>query len=158
MVAVFDAASYVYNRYKKEFKEEIDEMKLHKLLYFAQRESIIQTGEILFEATFSAWKFGPVLKEIRYAYKEKSFLKEIKASVVVEMKPIMDRIFSDYAGKDSWSLSRLTHGEVSWQKSRIGIPEEVNGDRAMAVEDIREDAERIKARREKLVRLGLYKE
>lgn len=155
MVNVFDAASYVYNRYNNEFGEKIDEMKLHKLLYFAQRESIIQTDNLLFDATFSGWKFGPVLKEIRRAYKENLFSKKIRPDIIKEMEPIMDRIFADYASKDSWSLSRLTHGEFSWQKSRIGIPEEVNGDIPMENSDIWEDAKRIKSRREKLVQLGL---
>lgn len=154
MVSVFDAASYVCNRYSNEFGERIDEMKLHKLLYFAQRESIIQTDKLLFEATFSGWKFGPVLKEIRRAYKENSFSKEIRPDAIEEMKPVMDRIFADYATKDSWSLSRLTHGELSWQRSRIGIPDEANGDKPMDNSDIWEDAKRIKIRREKLVQLG----
>lgn len=52
MERLLDVASYVYNRYRKEFREEIDEMKLHKLLYFAQRESLIQTGKPLFTEDF----------------------------------------------------------------------------------------------------------
>jgi len=39
----------------------------HKLLYFAQRESIIQTDTPLFDASFYGWRFGPILKEIREA-------------------------------------------------------------------------------------------
>ena len=35
-------------RYQKEFGERISEMKLHKLLYFTQRESLIQLGEPMF--------------------------------------------------------------------------------------------------------------
>ena len=41
MVSVNTAASYIYEKYKSEFGTTIDEMKLHKLLYFAQWESII---------------------------------------------------------------------------------------------------------------------
>mgnify|MGYP000190729420 FL=1 len=36
MVSVNTAASYIYEKYKSEFGTTIDEMKLHKLLYFAQ--------------------------------------------------------------------------------------------------------------------------
>ena len=43
MVSVNTAASYIYEKYKSEFGTTIDEMKLHKLLYFAQRDSIIHT-------------------------------------------------------------------------------------------------------------------
>jgi len=155
MVNVFDVASYVFYRYKKEYGKKIDEMKLHKLLYFAQRESLIQKDTPMFDATFYGWKFGPVLKEIRGAYKENSFSENLRSDVVNEIELIMDKIFREYADKGSWSLSRLTHGEISWQNSRIGIPEDANGDKPMDIQDIRLDAERIKSRREMLTQLGL---
>ena len=48
MVSVAKAASYIYKRYMEEKGTCIDEMKLHKLLYLSQRESIIVTGEPMF--------------------------------------------------------------------------------------------------------------
>ena len=41
MDSIVDIAKYLIDRYKMVSKEDniIDEMKLHKLLYFAQRES-----------------------------------------------------------------------------------------------------------------------
>ena len=91
-----NVAGYIATRYKDEYKADIDEMKLHKLMYFAQREAYV--------------------------------------------------IFERYAGKSSWSLSRLTHGELSWRNSRIGIKDEVNSDNPISNEDIIKDAARIKAR------------
>ena len=148
-------ASYVCNRYFGEFGLKIDEMKLHKLLYFAQRESLIQRQEPLFDAVFYGWKFGPILKEIRIAYRDDSFYTSIPDDVVDRITPIMDKVFEEYAGKDSWSLSRLTHGEYAWKNSRIGIPDGENGDLPMKLEDIRMDANRIRERREMLSQLGL---
>lgn len=158
MVNVISVASYIFKKYKSEFGATIDEMKLHKLLYFAQREALIQTGKPLFDATFRGWKYGPILKEIRDLYKNNSFVAVTCRSDIDEMKPIIDAVSEQYAEKDSWSLSRLTHGEYSWKKSREGIPENVNSDRAISVEDIRVDADRVKARRELLKQLGLSKE
>lgn len=155
MVNVNVAASYIFERYQSEFGVTIDEMKLHKLLYFAQRESIIQTGDPLFNATFRGWKYGPILKEIRGSYKNDSFAPVTCHSDIAELKPIIDTVFEQYAEKDSWSLSRLTHGEYSWRKSREGVPENVNSDNAIKIEDIRVDADRVKARRELLNQLGL---
>ena len=40
-------------------------MKLHKLLYFTQRESLAITGEAMFVETFEGWKFGPVSRLVR---------------------------------------------------------------------------------------------
>ena len=68
---------------------------------------------------------------------------------------ILEKVLEEYAAKDSWSLSRLTHGEMSWKNSRIGIPEEQNSDNPMKLEDIVADAERIKSRRKMLNELGL---
>lgn len=155
MENLMNVASYIYDRYNKTKGEKIDEMKLHKMLYFAQRESFIQNDEPLFGETFYGWKFGPVLKEIRSAYRENSFYSHIEEESVSRIKDIMDKIFEEYADKDSWSLSRLTHGEISWKNSRNGISDNANSDFPIDVEDIRKDAERVKNRRQGLAILGL---
>ena len=55
MEDVVKIASYICLRYRRRFGRKIDEMKLHKLLYFTQRESIIRTGEPLFGDCFEAY-------------------------------------------------------------------------------------------------------
>ena len=47
MLDVVKVASYISRRYEQTFGVRIDEMKLHKLLYFVQRETLIQTDEPL---------------------------------------------------------------------------------------------------------------
>ena len=155
MEKVLNIAAHIAQDYFSEYGQQIDEMKLHKLMYFAQRESIIQTGEPLFNATFYGWKYGPVLKEIRSAYKDGTFASIIPIKFIKDCSQILKKVLEEYAGKDSWSLSRLTHGEMSWKNSRIGIPEEANSDNPMNLQDIIADAKRIKARREMLNGLGL---
>lgn len=155
MENLMSVASYVFNRYQDTMGEKIDEMKLHKLLYFAQRESIIQKNEPLFTEVFYGWKFGPILKEIRSAYRDNTFLSVVDEDIVSRIKGIMDKVFEEYASKDSWSLSRLTHGEISWKNSRKDIPDGANSDNPMSFDDIIKDAERIKQRRIGLANLGL---
>lgn len=155
MEKLMNVASYICNRYSKEYGARIDEMKLHKLLYFAQREALIQNREPLFDAVFYGWKFGPVLKEIRFAYRDDSFSEYVPQDVILRMLPIMNKVFEEYAGKDSWSLSRLTHGEFSWRNSRQGVSDGENSDNPMNVDDIRTDADRIRKRREMLLKFGL---
>lgn len=155
MSGVLMVAAYLCSRYEKEFGEKIDEMKLHKLMYFAQRESLIRTGEPLFRATFRGWKYGPVLKELREPYRNPELLPKVKEKDAAALAPVMDVIFSEYAGKDSMSLSRLTHGEISWKKSRKGISPAENSDKPMNLGDIRLDAQRIRQRREQLADQGL---
>lgn len=151
-----NVAAYIANKFLSTYGQKIDEMKLHKLMYFAQRESFIQKNEPLFPATFYGWKYGPILKEIRGAYREGTFENIVLQNFVDEnSSTILDNVFADYAEKDSWSLSRLTHGEISWKNSRIGIAQDDNSDRPMNNDDIRKDAKRIRERREMLAQLGL---
>lgn len=150
MLDVKKAATYIYTRYKKETGVPIDEMKLHKLLYFAQRESIIQTGLPMFTDRFYGWKYGPVLKNVRELYKNGQF--ESCASSVSDVETdlyrrVFDKVFSQYASRDAISLSRLSHGELSWKNSRKGMMPWEQGDKELSVKDIYKDAERIKSRR-----------
>ena len=148
MKDMMTVAAYIYDRYQREFNEKIDEMKLQKLMYFAQRESLIRTGEPMFEGDFYGWRFGPVLKDLRTPYKDESFAPEVTDEDMAGAKEILDEVFKAYAGKDSWSLSRLTHGEICWKRSRKGISPYDRSDNMIPLEDIRLDAKRMKDRRE----------
>lgn len=154
MVNVLTVAACICGRYQEAYGEKIDEMKLHKMMYFAQRESLIQTGEPLFDATFRGWKYGPVLKEIRRPYQEDA-MPPVTAGEAAAVMPILDTVFADFADKDSFSLSRLTHGEISWRRSRKGVAPAANSDNPIHTDDIRLDAQRIKERRELLAKHGL---
>ena len=154
MEDVMNVAAYITNRYLAEYKQPIDEMKLHKLMYFAQRESFIQNHTPLFNAIFYGWKYGPILKEVRSAFKDKTIESLQPHEFNEDLTSLFDRIFKDYAEKSSWSLSRLTHGELSWKNSREGIPAEKTSDNPMSTDDISKDADRIRDRRNMLSQLG----
>lgn len=152
MKDVKTVAAYICSRYEAEHGERIDEMKLHKLLYFAQRENLIEKDEPLFEGDFYGWRFGPVLTAIRDTYKNDAFEKDVDLG---EDRKIVDTVIDEYADKDSWSLSRLTHGEISWKRSRRGVAPSESSSNLMPLEDIRDDADRMRKRRQTLDRYGL---
>lgn len=68
MVDVHTIASYISQRYEYQYGSRIAEMKLQILLYFMQRECIVQTGSPLFEAIFYAHTLGPYIPEVHAAY------------------------------------------------------------------------------------------
>lgn len=146
MADVVKIASYICMRYQQQYCKDIDEMKLHKLLYFTQRESIIQTGEPLFEDCFEAWKYGPVMVSIRQKYRDNALHEELSPETIKNYKSVFDMVFETYAQKDSWSLSSITHGEYAWQKARQKVTAE-SQHVLIITDDIREDAERVKIRR-----------
>lgn len=147
MEDVVKVASYICQRYQRQFGKRIDEMKLHKLLYFTQRESIIQTGEPIFEDCFEAWKYGPVLVSIRQLYKDNALHEPLPDSTEAQYRSIFDSVFNFYALKDSWSLSSITHGEYAWCQARQKVDIDGKSHELMRTDDIRKDAERVKQRR-----------
>ena len=155
MKDMMTVASYICNRYQAEHGERIDEMKLHKLLYFAQREALIQTGKPLFDGDFQGWRFGPVAADIRKPYRDDAFNPAVSDADMGEDREILDYVFENYARKDSWSLSRLTHGEICWKKSRKGIAPTESSSNLIPLDDIRLDADRIRERRAMLNQYGL---
>lgn len=48
MEHILDVAGYILKRYHEVTKESLDEMKLHKLLYFTQRETFTILGKAAF--------------------------------------------------------------------------------------------------------------
>lgn len=147
MMKVEKVASYIYHRYQEDFKEKISEMKLHKLLYFTQRESIIQKGTPMFEDAFLAWRYGPVLVKVRGLYANGLLDNLPSEEEIRDNQAVFDFVFGYYAPKDAWSLSILSHGEYSWSHARGNLLPNENGNVPLAVEDIHKDAERIKLRR-----------
>ena len=143
MNKILDIAKYLTKKHKDEKKEEIDELKLHKLLYFSQKESIMLTNDFLFEEDFEGWYLGPINKLVRKEFeiikmgKEDISLKDIE-------KKIIDRVFDRYKDIDSYKLSNLSHKEYSWIKSRIGLKRGEKGNQKLLKEDIKIDAERYK--------------
>lgn len=143
MEKIIDVAQYIFEEYKRQTSEVIDEMKLHKLLYFAQRESLAITNEPLFEGDFEGWKYGPVCKEIRKSITPDGVLDSF-GEVSEECKYIINNIIQEYGSLASWKLSEISHKEYSWKNSRTGFKEGENGNRKIKLEDIRLDAQKVR--------------
>ncbi len=147
MESVTDVATFICSEFLDKFDRPIDEMKLHKLLYFVQRRSLADTDAPMFDAIFHAWKYGPVMPEIRSLYKTGS-LQGQKAFLSAPSQQIVLAVMKELAGSDSMLLSSISHGELSWQRARERGERGESDD--MRLDDIHEDAMRYRKRRELL--------
>lgn len=137
----------LYDMYLSRFGERMDEMKMHKLMYFAQRESLMDTDNLLFDEVFYGWKFGPVLMSVREEYRNAVPYSDVAQTVDEFTRALLEKVMTRYAGRSSWSLSRLSHDEVSWKHAREGLNPEDNGTVPLAEKMMRVDAVREKAQR-----------
>ena len=144
MERIIDVAQYIYDEYKRQSGEVIDEMKLHKLLYLSQRESLAITNEPLFPEAFEGWKYGPVSKEVRALYTEDGMYYEDRRPLSAEATYIVKNVILQYGGLASWKLSEISHKEISWRNARKDLAPGENGNRPLSIDDIRKDAEKVR--------------
>ena len=139
-------AKTLYDMYYSQFNKSMDEMKMHKLMYFAQRESLMYNHDLLFEDDFYGWKFGPVLKCVRSEYMHAPF-ESTEGSVSSKTKQLLQDVLNRYGSLSSWKLSSLSHDELSWKKARQGLDASENGDVKLSLNAMRLDATRELAAR-----------
>ena len=135
-------AKALYDMYYKQNGVRMDEMKMHKLMYFSQRESLMYNDEPLFDGTFYAWKYGPVLKEVRSAYKSKAFELNAFSTLSESSFNLLQSVMKRYGSLSSWKLSSLSHEEFSWKKARKGLESSDDGDVEVSLDAMRVDATR----------------
>lgn len=140
---VINIANYIIKRYKEISKSTLDELKLHKLLYFVQRETFAILGKPAFEEDLEGWKFGPVSKEVRQVYLHNEIIVETE-EISPEMQYIVNNVIEEYGALESWKLVEISHGEISWINSRKGFAPNENGNVPLKLSDIEEDAKKVR--------------
>ena len=144
MTKILDVAQYIYDYCKEITGENIDEMKLHKLLYFCQREKLALLDEPMFKESFEGWIHGPVSVSTRSYYDSDSGINHQTDKLDDFDAYIVRNIVLQYGGYASWKLRDMSHKEVSWSKSRKGLLPGQRGSRTLDIEDIREDAQKVR--------------
>lgn len=144
MTEIKEIAKYLIKSYEINNNAEFEksELKLQKLMYFAQREAIAITGEPLFENQFEGWQYGPVLTEIRHFFEED----QTKTTIDLDetSKYIIDNTVTRYGKYEPWYIANLSHKETSWKKSRKGLSENEKGNNLIKLKDIKKDAENVR--------------
>ncbi len=143
MEKAINVAQYIYEEYKKIAQSNIDNMKLQKLLYFAQRESLAITGAPMFSDNLEGWRYGPVCYDVWYSFAERG-VPGGNSHISSEAKYIINNVIQEYGSLESWKLSEISHREISWQNARKELGDNENGDVPLKLDDIRVDAEKVR--------------
>ncbi|WP_036612765.1 Panacea domain-containing protein [Oribacterium sp. P6A1] len=144
MDKVMNIASYICEEYRKISGEAIDEMKLHKLLYLSQRESLAITGEPLFSEAFEGWKYGPVCVSVRIHFYDGIMNQGDAKDISDSAAYIVKNMILQYGELASWKLSQISHEEISWKNSRRGLDINQHGNVELNLEDIKIDSEKVR--------------
>ena len=131
--------------------ENMDQMKMHKLMYFSQRESLMKLNNPLFDELFEAWKYGPVLVSVRNEYLIKHMFSGNYTPLNDTEKKLVNYVFKRYDKYTLWSLSTLCYIEYSWQKAREGLNYNESGNKYMDLSAMRIDGSKELLRRKGVI-------
>jgi uncharacterized phage-associated protein len=107
--------------------DPISNLKLQKLLYYAQAWYLAFYDKPLFPERIEAWVHGPAVPSVYGTFKGWAW-QPIPASpkVVpvfhVQVKKHLDEIMKKYGTQTAYFLEMLTHQEGPWRKARGPIP------------------------------------
>jgi len=121
-----------FNRMKMhdEDSDYISNLKLQKLVYYAQGTYFAETGSRLFDDAILAWQHGPVVESLYQEYKHNGaqgieFTKEFNFDDFdTETQTILEDVYNVFGKFSAWGLREMSHGETPWQETKQG--EEIN--------------------------------
>lgn len=100
--------------------ELISNLKLQKLLYYAQGCFLAVTDEPLFGDDIVAWQHGPVVENIYHAYKNNGakgipFEEDFDSSeFTAEENDLLSEVYTVFGQYSAWKLRNMTHSESPW--------------------------------------------
>ena len=112
----------------RERGDVLTNLKLQKLLYYAQAWYLAIHNKPLFKEDFQAWVHGPALPSQYKRFKRfewRPILEEDIAKPVLKDALIADHlleIVNVFGIETASSLELMTHNEKPWQEARNGIP------------------------------------
>lgn len=100
-------------------------MKLQKIVYYAQVESLVHYSRPLFGEKILAWRGGPVVRELFEKHQGFKVLNNINlgnaSKLSMEQKACVNWAVEKYGNLDGDTLSHLTHIESPWNDARKGL-------------------------------------
>ena len=116
-----ETASYFLSLAEKN-NGHLTNLKLQKLLYYAQAWHIALYKKPLFKDKIEAWTFGPVIKEVYKAYKEHCHshicLECAKPkSLPKKSEAFLLKIYENFMPFTAKELTHMTHSEEPWLKT-----------------------------------------
>lgn len=113
-------AKYIIASFQK--KQEISNLKLQKLLYYAQAWHLVLYDAALFDDKIEAWVHGPVVASVFREYREFGWkplsVTEVCRISSVDVVSHLKEVIRVYGKFDAVMLERMTHREAPWRDAR----------------------------------------
>jgi uncharacterized phage-associated protein len=145
MIDCLNVARYfIIRAYEDGIEAEMTNMKVQKLLYYAQSLHLALYNEPLFAEEIQAWRYGPVCPPAYKFYSEFEAKqlpipdKESLLQLPREKKELLEEIWEYFGGYHAYKLSDMTHLEFPWKKARKGLPPQASSTEPIQLNDMKE--------------------
>lgn len=102
-------------------REGITNLKLQKVLYFAQAYYLSKIGKPLFSDNIEAWEYGPVVPSVYRKFRPNGsnpiICEEDKSSLSLEDKETLKKVWETFGGYSASRLVDITHAHIPWQEA-----------------------------------------
>ena len=126
-VTAMDVAEYFLALQDEDAGDLISNMKLQKLLYYAQGLHLAMTQRPLFSEAIEAWQHGPVVPDIYHAFK-KYGAQPIPASNDMAFSQydeattgFLNEVYDVFGQFSAWKLRNMTHEEPPYRDAENGV-------------------------------------
>ena len=103
----------------------ISNLKLQKLLYYAQAWHLVLLDDALFDDEIEAWVHGPVVPCVFRKFRDARWSILPKTESPVIERAHLEEVWRVYGKFEAWRLERLSHSESPWRDARDGLPLDV---------------------------------
>lgn len=107
---------------RPEVGDAITNLKLQKLLYYAQGFYIALYKKPLFKEDLLRWEHGPVVREIYDLYSGYGNtlipIPEKRVGLSIREKSLIENIWKIYGQFSAWRLRDMTHNEMPWKTTQ----------------------------------------
>lgn len=125
----------------REAGDPITNLKLQKLVYYAQAWHLALFDEQLIDEEFQAWVHGPVCPRLYQRLKGNTW-RPIEGEIEppeldAHVTEHLDEVMEVYGGYSAWDLERLTHAEAPWRAARGDLAPDELSTAVISEEDMR---------------------
>jgi len=122
-LSALDVANYFIQVSSQDDEPDLTNLKLQKLLYFAQGKYLAEFDKPLFEDNIEAWNYGPVVGAVYHQFKHcgpfpiTAFDTNSVVNLADDKEQFLNQIWKKYAKYSAEYLVDITHKKNGpWQK------------------------------------------
>ncbi len=123
-----DVAKYFLAQVSEDYGDTVSNLKLQKLVYYAQGFCLALLDRPLFDDVILAWEHGPVVSSLYAIYKASGsgairLPNDVDFDIYsAEERLLLGEVNEVYGQFSAWKLRNMTHNEPPWKDTPLQQP------------------------------------